>query len=402
VARQAILDSKRRVYGYELLYRAQASDASCTTAGDLAASRVLTDALLGMGLDTLTGGSPAFVNFTRELLLAGAASLLPMDGVVIELREDVPADAEVVEACAELRKIGYRIALDDFVEGSEAEGLLPYVNFVKLDVLDTPPSVWQPLAYRLASPSMKVVAERVETVDIVAQAGDAGCSLFQGYYFCRPDTRSAKALPARRMAYLNLLAAINRPGLTIGELEDLVKRDMSLTVRVLKCINSAAFAISQPITSVRQALVLLGIQRVRQWASVWAMAGLNSGGTPEMVSVALLRARTCEVVGQAYSDSISGEMFLLGMCSVLDAIADQPMEQAIDGLQFTTALRDALLGGSNPMRTILDAVIAHEQGDWDSSGALALQLGLPESIVSEAYADALRWSRNVAAVAMAA
>ena len=403
IARQAILDAKRQVFGYELLYRNEATDAGCTTSGDLAASRVLTDAVLAIGLETLTGGSLAFVNFTRDLLLSDAAALLPSKSVVIELREDIVVDTEVINVCRDLKTKGYTLALDDFVAGSAAEELLPYVNFIKLDGLDTPPIIWQPLAHRLASPKVRVVAERVETVDTVAQAGDAGCTLFQGYYFCRPATQSAKALPARRLAYLNLFSAVNRPDLTIAQLEDLVKRDVSLTVRVLRSINSAAYGLRQEITSVRHALVLLGLQQVRQWASVWAMAGLNSGGTPEMVSVALLRARSCEMIGNTYSGpEVGNEMFLLGMCSMLDAIVDQPMEKAINGLQFTASVRDALLGGSNPMRSILDAVIAHEQGDWEQSEEIMTRVGLSPQLLPEAYAEALRWARNVSATAAAA
>jgi len=403
IARQPILDAKKRVYGYELLYRAQQNDRSCTTSGDLAAARVFTDALLAIGLDSLTGGAPAFLNFTRDLLLENVVDLLPMKDVVIELREDIVVDAEVVEICKDLKAKGYTIALDDFVADSEAEQLLPFASFVKLDVHGTAPIIWQPLAHRLASTSTMVVAERVETLDIVAQAQDAGCTLFQGYYFCRPATQSVKALPARRLAYLNLFSAVNKPDLTIDDLEDLVKRDVSLTMRVLRSINSAAYGLTQQITSVRHALVMLGVQQVKKWASVWAMAGLNSGGTPEVVAIALLRARTCEVVGNIWSGTEAGaELFLLGMCSMLDAIVDQPMEKAISGLALTPAVREALLGGTGPMRSILDAVIAHEQGDWDQSAQIVDGLSLSSTLVPQAYTDALRWARDVSANAEAA
>jgi c-di-GMP-related signal transduction protein len=403
IARQPIFDAARKVQGYELLYRAQATDRSCTTSGDLAAARVVTDALLGIGLETLTSGAPAFVNFTRQLLLENAAQLLPAKSVVIELREDVVVDGEVIDVCRDLKTQGYTLALDDFVEDSGAEALLPYVTFVKLDVLGTPPIVWQPLAHRLASSTVRVVAERVETMEVVAEARDAGCTLFQGYYFCRPATQTAKALPARRLAYLNLFSAVNKPDLTIGELDDLVKRDVSLTMRVLRSINSAAFGLEREITSVRHALVLLGVQQVRKWASVWAMAGLNSGGTPEAVSVALLRARSCEIVGTKYGGPDAGaELFLLGMCSMLDGIVNQPMEKAITGLQLTPGVRNALLGGSNAMRSILDAVIAHEQGDWDRAGEIMQGLGLSPALLPTAYADALRWTRDFSVSAVAA
>jgi EAL and modified HD-GYP domain-containing signal transduction protein len=403
IARQPIMDAKRRVSGYELLYRAQGTDRVCTTAGDLAAARVVTDALLAIGLDALTGGLPAFLNFTRELLLEDTAALLPPKSVVIELREDIVVDEPVIAAVQELKEKGYTIALDDFSADSGAEALLQYAKYVKLDVLGTAPILWQPLAHRLASLKLHVVAERVETVDVVDQARDAGCTLFQGYYFCRPSTTSAKALPARRLAYLNLFSAVNKPDLTINELEDLVKRDVSLTMRVLRSINSAAFSLGQQITSVRHALVMLGVQQVKKWASVWAMAGLNSGGTPEVVSVALLRARSCEVIGTAWKDPEAGaELFLLGMCSMLDAIVDQPMERAIAGLQLTPGVRDALLGGDNPMRSILDAVVAHEQGDWDRAGEILQSLKLDAELAPRAYTDALRWARDISANAVAA
>jgi EAL and modified HD-GYP domain-containing signal transduction protein len=158
---------------------------------------VLTDALLGIGLDSLTGSSRAFINFTRPLLLNDAALLLPAESVVIELREDIAVDAEVVEACQTLQAKGYTLALDDFVEGSDAEALLPYVRFVKLDVLDPPSAIWQPVARPFAGQAVAVVAERVETEDVVAQALDVGCSLFQGFYFCKPATQSASRAARR-------------------------------------------------------------------------------------------------------------------------------------------------------------------------------------------------------------
>ncbi len=398
IARQPVLDAKRHVHGYELLYRAHGADAAGTASNDLAAARVVTDAVLAIGLDALTSGAPAFLHLTRQLLLENAAALLPPKTVVIELREDAVVDAELVDACRELKAKGYALALGDFVADSGAEALLPFATYVKFDVRDTAPILWQPVAHRLASRSVQVIAGGIESADTFAQARDAGCTLFQGYYFCRPATQSAKALPARRLAYMNLFAAVNKPDLSIADLESLVKRDVSLTMRVLKSINSAAYGIGHQITSVHHALVLLGVQQVRQWASVWAMAGLNSGGTPEVASIALLRARSCEIVGNAWLGSDAGsELFLLGMCSMLDAIVDQPMEQAIADLHLTPSVREALLGGTNAMRSILDAVIAHEQGDWDTSAEIVEVLGLPSSIVSTAYADALRWTRDISA-----
>ena len=388
--------------GYELLYRAHAMDLQCREAGDLMASRAFTDAILGIGLDRLTNGAPAFINFTRQLLIDQAALLLPAQSIVVELLESIVVDAEVIGACRDLHARGYTMALDDFVVGSAAEELLPYARFVKLDVLEVPAANWQPVARRFASKSMKVVAERVETFSVAASAREAGCSLFQGHYFCRPATQNAPALPASRIAYLNLFAALNQPDLSVAALEDLVKRDVSLSLRVLRSINSAGFGLGQPIRSLRHALVMLGVQQVRKWASVWAMAGVNAGNPPELVSVALLRARTCEIIGEAWGGAEAGcELFLLGMCSLLDAILDQPMERALSGLQLSAAVREALLGSQNTRRSILDAVVAYEQGHWDEAAATLAALNVPASLLATAYADALCWARELAADSVA-
>jgi EAL and modified HD-GYP domain-containing signal transduction protein len=238
---------------------------------------------------------------------------------------------------------------------------------------------------------------------VATQAREAGCQLFQGFYFSRPATRSAKALPAKRLAYLNLFSALNKPDLTINQLEDLVKRDVSLTIRVLRSINSAAYALRHEITSLRHALQLLGMQQVRTWASVWAMAGLNGSGPTEAMSIALLRGRSCETIGHAWSGAeAGGALFLVGMCSMLDAILDQPIEQAIAPLTLTAGVRDTLLGGTSAMRAILDGVIAHEQGDWDKSTQIMRRLGLPASLLPAAYTDALRWARDITTGAAAA
>lgn len=396
VARQPIFDSRRHVFGYELLYREGPDDAACHADGDVAASRVLTDALLGIGLSTLTGGATAFVNFTRPLLLNGAALVLPRKGIVIELREDIAVDGEVIDACRDLQRQGYSLALDDFSAGSGAEALVPFADFVKLDVLASPG--WKAAARQLKAPGRRIIAERVEKNEIAIDALRAGCSLFQGFYFCRPETMTARTLPPQRQTYLNLFASINRPDLTIDKLEELVKRDVSLTVRVLRSINSAAYALEQPVTSVRQALVLLGVQQVRQWAAVWAMAGLGAGSPPEVITTTLVRARMCELIGRArYGEEQAGELFLLGMCSTLDVILDQPMAKALAPLPLGTEVRCALLGDDNNFRALLDIVIARERGYWSTLPDMLQRVGISHAALSGAYLDALDWAGQLSA-----
>jgi EAL and modified HD-GYP domain-containing signal transduction protein len=202
-------------------------------------------------------------------------------------------------------------------------------------------------------------------------------------------------MPARRLAYVQLLIALNTPDLSFDDLENLVKHDVSLSYRVLRSANSAAFAVVREITSIRSALVFLGMDQIRKWASVWAMAGLSGGEAPGAVSLALVRARGCERIGELIAGSDSGGLFLLGLCSLLDVILRQSMEVALADMPLPTPVREALLGAQNSSRTALDAIIAYERGEWDAAGELIEQLGLGRSTLPSIYADAVRWARTL-------
>ena len=395
VARQPILDRKGQVVAHELLYRQTEDATACTDRSDSTGARTLNDAMLAVGLDALTCGLPAFINLTHQLLLSGAGTLLPRDIAVLEIREDIPVDDEVMQVCRKLHADGYALALDDFVAGSPAEALVPWVRYVKIDVLETPEAEWKALAKRFSDRKIKVVAEKVETIEVSDATRDAGYDYFQGYFFCRPRTFATTHLPARRLAYVQLLAALNRPDLSFDELENLVKHDLSLSYRVMRSSNSAAFAIHREITSIRTALVLLGFDQIRKWASVWAIAGLSAGEAPGAVSLALVRARGCERIGELLAGSDTGGLFLLGLCSLLDVILRQPMEVALTDMPLPTPVREALLGAPNTVRKALDAVVAYERGEWDTAGELIEQLGIGRAQLPNIYADAVRWARQL-------
>src|SRR5436190_5730542 len=335
VARQPILDAKGQVFGYELLYRATQTDTSCTAEGDLASARVLTDAVLEVGLDTLTSGRPAFLNLTKPLITSQVATLLPPKAAVFELREDVDVDQAVVDACRDLHARGYRLALDDFVPGSPAEQLMPYVSFVKIDVQLTDMPFVLELPRRYKPHRVTMVAEKVETREVFEATRKAGYTLFQGYYFCRPIMTSGTTLPARHATYLRLLSELNRADLTVHELEALIKQDASLSLKVLRCVNSAALPLRREVRSIHDAVVLLGIGPIRQWASVWCLAGLNTSGSPELATLALLRARSCELVAGDLATVDTSEVFLVGLCSLLDTMLGRPMEEALEHLPLS-------------------------------------------------------------------
>ena len=342
------------------------------------------------------------MNVTRHMLLNELVTVLPPETIVVEVLETVGVDDEVIDACRRLRERGYTLALDDFTLETGAAALLPFARYVKVDVLNTP--VEERRKIEKAMPAgIKLVAEKVESAQAFEDARALGYTLFQGYYFCRPTTFTGGALSARRLAYARLLTALNRPSISVNGIEDLIKHDASLTYRVLRCINSAAFGVRREIHSIRQALVLLGLDQVRKWASVWALAGLNGGSSAELVTIAILRARSCELVAtDALGADDASEFFLLGLCSLLDAMLGQPMATAVAELPLSDNVRKALLGEQNTARHMLDAVIAHERGEWDEAARIAATVSISADRIPIAYAEALKWARELTQMSAAA
>jgi c-di-GMP-related signal transduction protein len=395
VARQPILDEHGRVFGYELLYRGAADDTACLVRADVASASVITSAVLDLGLETLTDGRLAFLNVTDSLVIDQIDALVGPNDVVLELLETIEVTDELIKACRRLRSSGYRLALDDFIPGSPAEALIRHVSFVKVDMLTTSIADAASLARRLRPHDVTMLAEKVETRDVYEEARAAGYTLFQGYYFCKPVIHARAAIPAHQMVYIRLLAALANPDLGMLELEALVKQDVSLSHRVLRFVNSAAVPIRTEVGTIHQALLLIGMDPIRKWASVWCLAGLNQGATPELTTTALVRARTCELMAARAQHLDASELFLVGLFSLLDVMLGRTMADALDDLPLSTSSAAALLGDQNAERSVLDAVIAFERGAWENASDAATRAGVKAAIVPEAYTTALRWAQDV-------
>jgi EAL and modified HD-GYP domain-containing signal transduction protein len=396
VARLPILNRDRRVFGYELLFRASQHADPSGAALDFTAARVISDALLSIGLETLTDGRRAFVGVSRRLLLDGIPSVLPPERVVLELAADIEADADVVAACKSLRDAGYHIAVDDFVLTDWTADLVPLANFLKVDFMTTDPEGRKAIETVRVNGSPVLIAKSIETMDAFDQAVREGYTYFQGFFFGRPIIAEGRDVPGQQMANLRLLRALHVPDLSVYQLEELIKHDASLCYRILRTVNSAAYMLQVPVQSIRQALVLLGRDTVRRWASLWSLAGLNDQAHSELVVMATVRARCCELLaGSVGGEDAASEGFLAGMCSLLDAILGRPMKAVLADLPLADETEAALLGEDNATRRLLDCVIAYEHGDWETAEQLARRAKIDPSLLPKAFADSLRWSREM-------
>ncbi len=261
LARQPILDSRFNLSGYEILFRGGLDNRYSCADSDSASSKVLNDILVVFNLDSLLAGKKAFVNVTRRLLVEDLCLFLPPDRLVVEILETVEPDNEVIAACHRLKRQGYMLALDDYVERPDYEPLLAVADIVKVDFRTTLPEERRRLASRLQPRGIQLLAEKVENNRELEEAKSLGYTLFQGYFFSRPEVVRRRDLPAFKVNYLRFLSELNKPVIDFDHLERVMKREASLAIKLLHYLNSATFGWQDEVKSIKHALVLLGALR---------------------------------------------------------------------------------------------------------------------------------------------
>ncbi len=364
VARQPIFDDRQKVVGFELLYRhsEDATSASGATSTAMASSTVV-QAILGIGLEKLSEGERVWVNLSRDLIVERAWELLDPKAVVLEILESVTPDAEVIAAVADARKRGYPIALDDFVWDEKWVPLLELATVVKVDVLGKTTDQLKVAVGKLRPFNVKMLAERVETDAMRAECAAAGFTLFQGYFYCQPETVVKRDLTAGESSALQLLNLVKNENTPTNQVENSIKRDPALTFKLLRIVNSAAMGF-KGIESIPHALRLLGRTQLERWLTLLVMASFSSGGARqrELFKLSLTRARVLELMS---APEERDQRFLVGMFSMLHVLLQSPMKSVIETLQLSPSVSEALLSRTGVHGTVLAGLEAYEVGDWD-------------------------------------
>jgi EAL and modified HD-GYP domain-containing signal transduction protein len=401
LARQPILNRSRELFGYELLFR-NGIENSCSELNLELASTTVLDTSILIGFERITAGRPMFINCPREFLLRDYISLFPPKSVVVEILESVHPDQEIIEACLRLKHAGFSIALDDFVDSPGWAPLVLLADIIKVDFRATTRAEQAALAARHSGRKMRMLAEKVETQEEFAAGMEMGYSLFQGYFFCRPEMMRHRDMPASKLMYLELLREATAPEFNIQALAAKIKHEASLTYRLLRYLNSAAFGLRAEVHSVPHALSLLGERELRKWIAVISVGVLADGKPDELMTVPLVRGRFCELLGPvAGMPEQANDLFLLGLLSVMDAILDQPLDSILAELPVRREIKEALLARDGLYWRLLEMAIAHEQADWQKVTALISDTGMNEEQVSELYVSAVDWSTALGHVTQA-
>jgi EAL and modified HD-GYP domain-containing signal transduction protein len=396
VARQPIFDEGSKVFGYELLYRSGPDNRFGGVDGELASLSVLSDSAFVFGLEELAGNGRAFVNFTRSALINDYAKIMPPDRLVVEVLEGIEDDEEVRAACKRHKDAGYLIALDDWEPNGPTGSLIDLADIVKIDfMVFRERFARQRVAYPLLRRGIKLLAEKVETAEDAKQARELGYTYTQGYYFARPEVSVGKRTAGFKPTRLELLRELNGDDPDLKAVEEMLRRDPGLSYQILKYLNSAAFGLRKRVSSIRQAVVLLGQAGLRTWATVVILADAGSDRPLELIATSVARGRFCELAGRAIGlGERRSELSMLGLFSLIDVIVGQPLDATVTAVKLPPEVSAALLGEPGVFLTLLSLARAYEQADWPIVGQLVAEVGLQASDVPSIYLEAVNWGNR--------
>jgi EAL and modified HD-GYP domain-containing signal transduction protein len=375
-------------------------EASFVTDDRTATASVIAHAFSDLGIVSVLGETRGFINFDAELLMSELVELLPPQSTVIELLETIELTPAIVQRCAELRARGFSLALDDIVGLHEAHAaILPLIDVVKIDVQAVPLANLADLLRTIRDQTrVRLLAEKVEDQAMADVCRELGFDLFQGYFFARPTMMSGRRADPAKQVVVRLLqqCLTDQDNAAIAST---FKQVPELTYKLMRLVNSIGMGMQAPITSVAHALVVVGRRQLQRWLQVLLFACDGAAGfSSPLLQTAVARGRLLELIAarrsrdQAFADCA----FMTGVLSLLDALLEVPMSEAIGQMSLPEDVVAALLDRTGLLGQML--VIAEAlEGQDDAYVARLLANDAPCSVaeLAELQIAALAWTHMI-------
>ena len=397
LARQAIFDSDYKSVAYELLYRNSKENRFDTSVDEDTATMKLISNCVAIGLGELTNEKKAFINFTNGLIKNEFPSILPKDMVVIEILESVKATNEIIIALNNLKNKGYKLALDDVVGKTKYWEFGKIIDIYKIDFRATSKEERTSLikGIRLLNPEAELLAEKVETKEEYEEALKYKYSYTQGYYFSKPLMMAGKDMPIRNTTCFNIMAELLNNEFNVDKIEAIIKADVAISYKLMKMLNSASFSFVDKITSIKQAIMLIGKEELNKWLTIIAMSEMESDNDREITTSTIIRARFCELIAETVIPKKKSKCFMCGLFSNLDNFMQKDMNEIVDELPIDEELSEALMGEQNEINKILSLVQAYERVDNTKILELSKQLKIDESLLVTFYVKSINWEKKL-------
>jgi c-di-GMP phosphodiesterase len=391
IGRQPIVDLEKQIIGYELFFRHSADAKTAVFEDDfMACVNVLVSTIGQMDVKWLLDDKPAFINVDEKMLMSNFLELMSPHHTVLEILRSVQHNDAIVERCQQLKKLGYRIALDNPHLNGAAHFLLQYADFVKIDIQKVSLTELETLFSSINGPSL--IVEKVETEEQFEACKNIGFSMFQGYYFSRPETLTANVINASFGSVVNILSLISQ-GADNKAIETGFKRDAVLLFKLLRYINSVNYGLSCEVQSINHALTILGRNQLYHWLNLLKVTA-GEHATPQlMMKVSIARGRLIELLGESYFEEKDlDNLFMVGVFSFLDAILKMPIDQVLDRVQLPETVTDALLNREGLYGPFLLLAEACEDADNKQILELSELLQMDSAKVNECRKSALAWA----------
>ncbi|MDF7760638.1 EAL domain-containing protein [Kosakonia cowanii] len=399
VARQAIFDNQLNTVGYELLFRNSMDNRFPEISAEQATTQLIEEQFLSAPVGRKNDLTTVYVNFPYQLLIDGLAETLPKNRVVIEVLEDAQPDKPLLETVKRLQTLGFRVALDDFAPGNQWDAFLPYIDVIKFDIRRS--SLGEIEAWvnanRDALRHAVLLAEKVETYEEFEAYKKLGFRLFQGYFFSKPVVSKRNKLVQNRAFALRLMQEVNVESPNLNRIEELLKRDVSLSFKIMRYAQNILYN-TRGISgfrnqSLRDIVVYLGINEMRRFVLVACLTSFEHVTNTEIYYLSLIRAKFCELVAaRTSSNNVANDAFLVGLFSLLDVILGLPLEELMEQISVSPDVATALEKESGELYPYVHLARVYEQRLWDETRAIADDIGLPYSAVSELMTQATKWA----------
>jgi len=409
MARQPIFKRDLTVYAYELLYRNNPKEnnypSESNTAipniadydsDDQSTSKVLINSYLTSDFESFSQGKKVFINFTGNLIMDETCLIFPSETLVVELLENIIPDSVLVEKCLKLKKKGYTLALDDYVHQRDKHNpLLELVDILKVDFLDNSKQEISNIAQLYKKKPFKLLAEKVESDEMLQFAKREGFDYFQGYFFSKPTMVSGKSLHSDNKSFLLILNELYNDNPDFDKISNIIQSDVSLSYKLLRLVNSAAYYKSFKIKSIKQAAVMLGIKKLKNWTLLLMLVDAGKNKPAELVRTSIIRGYFLESISKhtPYRD-MSSEFFLMGLFSMIGIIMDSPMEELLKDLPLSNLVKDALMGKDNPYKKIFDIIPSYEKADFEKVYRFASEMNIPSDVITKYYRDSITFAHD--------
>jgi len=400
IARQPILDRAQRLVAYELLFRSGHRNSADIDDHRAATSSVITHAFADLGIEAALGPYKGYINCDESLLLSDMLEVLPADKIVLEVLETVEVTPAIVARCLELKALGYKLALDDFVRDHERlRPLLAIVDIVKVDTMLLNAEELLDATRLLKRWPVQLLAERVESQETAAQCHAEGYQLFQGYYFAHPSIIAGKKLGHSQLALLKLLGMVVDDA-EVEDIESVFKQEPGLAVNLLRLTNSLGSGVRTRITSLRHAIAVLGRRQLHRWLQLLMYtAPAASPAASPLMQLAATRGRLMELLAARVMPGDRGgedHAFMCGILSLMPVLLGVAMQDILTTVSVGPELVAALQSGSGKLGTMMALTVALEGNDGEACHDFTAKLpGLDADLVNACHTQALVWANNI-------